>query len=180
MKDRAPVARIEAGHHFLGAAECADRKTTADNFAEHREIGFDVENLLRTALVKSERDHFIEDEQRPGAMRRFGHSPEKSRRRLDYARRAEHWLKENRGDFRAALREQGLECGRLAKIRKHRALAVLSAEANFQIVVGAVISVARHQDKLAAGEPARDLSREHPGFRSRIAESHPIDRRDSL
>ncbi len=105
-----------------------------------------LENLLPAAFGQTQRDHFVDDEHRARATRRLGHPLEKSGGRLDDASRAEDRLEEHRRDFRAALRQQSLERSRLAEVREHRALAVLSGQPDFQIVVRSVIAVARHQD----------------------------------
>ena len=165
MKNRSAITRVERRHYVFAPADRADRESAADDLSEHRQVGLDLENLLPAAFGQSERDHFIDHEHRACATRRFGHALEKSRRRLDDPRRAEHPLEEYCRDFRATLRQRCLERGRLAEIREHRALAVHPGQPDFQIVVRSVIAVTRHQDELAAGEAPRDVRREHARLR---------------
>src|SRR5271170_8076504 len=46
VKNRSAIARIERRHDFLAAADGADREAAADDLAEHRQVGTNLENLL--------------------------------------------------------------------------------------------------------------------------------------
>src|SRR5258708_36637796 len=64
-KCRFAGAGTKPRHEFLVASYRADRKATADDLSERRQIGIDIPQSLRPAITQTKREDLVEDQQRP-------------------------------------------------------------------------------------------------------------------
>ncbi len=141
-------ARIEHRHDILAAADRADRKAAADDFAERGQVRIDVPDALRAAIAEPKRDDLVENQERADLA-------------CDLAQRLQigligrrqtgavgHRIDQHAGEFRAVLADQ--------------------ADGRFRIVEGNGDDIGQHivGRALRIGHRYRRVAA--PGFRRRI------------
>src|SRR6266403_537471 len=101
--------------HQLGAAAVScDGQAAADNFAQRGEIAFDLENLLRGAVVQTKAgDDFVDDQQRAIRFRDVAQAGQKARGGWDHAHVGGDRLNNDGGDFVPVLREDSVDRGQI-------------------------------------------------------------------
>ena len=117
-----PVVVIEPAqaHELAPAGERRDREAVGERLAEGGEVGDDVVQLLRAAVVPAEAgDHLVEDQQRAVGVAQALQRVQVARRRVLGARR----LEDQRGDPPGVLLEQRRGAGQIAVAEGHGQLA---------------------------------------------------------
>ncbi len=179
------------GHDVGPATEGSERQAAADDLPEHGQVGRDAKQLLgASARQPKARDHFVEDEQRSGAVaglaKRFEEpfsgrdDPHVRGNRLDEdARELVSMALDGSGD-RVEVVEGAddrvfggsggyARAGRDPEGRKPR------ARAREERVRVAVVTAGELQDAVASGEPASKPDGAHRGLRPGGDQPHELD-----